>query len=161
MALKIISEVLMSVEKSVELANAAALAYHVGTGGDPATCLPFTSEEPQQVAMNLAGAYAVQTAASVISEIRNNGEVTSMGFEMVIRDIAADNLSDLERSVARRCANLAWKAGQPFRGIDRITRSAMVDFNLLPTDEIAKDDDQLQAAAESLLRYVGRPAIDN
>lgn len=159
MALKIISEVLMSVDKCVELANSAELAYHIGTGNDPETFVPMTLFEPQRVAMNMAGVYAVQTASSVIAEIRD-GKVTERGFEQALRDIATGNLSDLERSVARRCSNLSWKAGQPFRGLERIKRSAMVDFNLLPTDEIAKDDDQLRAAAKELIRYVGRPAID-
>ncbi|MEK7649038.1 MAG: hypothetical protein AAB400_03965 [Patescibacteria group bacterium] len=161
MVFQIISTLIQSVEGSVGLANMAALAYHVGTGNDPATYQEFGVDKPIDVAMNLAGSYAVQTAASLIANQRN-GEVTEYGYEKAIHDLASDNLTDSEKRIARQCANLAWKVGQPFRSLDRVTRAPMVDFNLLPEEEKIKDDDQIRAAAQEFVRHIGRPAmIDN
>lgn len=150
-----VSQIVQSVDSSVKLANAAELAYHVGTGGDPKAFTPFTADEAQRVAMNLAGSYAVETAASVIAAKRNSGLVTEEAFEKALRDMAEGKLLPTEQLVARLCANLAWKSGQPFRSLDRVTRAPMVDFNLLSEAEKTKDDDQIQTAAQTLLELLG------
>ncbi len=149
-----ISDTIQSVKGSVALANAAAKAYHVGTGNDPETYEAFEADKPVDVAMNLAGSYAVQSATGLIMMMRE-GKATELGFEQVLRDMAEGKLNEKEKLVARLCANLAWKSGQPFRSLERVTRSPMVDFSLLPEEEQIKDDDQIRAAAKTLLELVG------
>lgn len=167
-----VSDALQSVERAVDWANAAARAYHVGTGGDPTAYEPFGVEKPMEVAMNLAGAYAVDAAANIIAAQRmdttqriaaqripvmpHKSYVKSFEetYLQTICDIAHGNLGESERYIARNCANLAWRAGQPFRSLDRLARAVNAQFNTLPAAEIGKDDDQLRAAALKLLELL-------
>jgi hypothetical protein len=50
----------------------------------------------------------------------------------------------------KRFANATWKAGQPFRSLDRITRKTFTCFDLLPPEEVEKDWMQIKAAAIKL-----------
>lgn len=50
-----------------------------------------------------------------------------------------------------RFANATWKAGQPFRGLNRITRPTFTSFYFLGEADIEKDFVQIKMAAEKLL----------
>jgi hypothetical protein len=48
-------------------------------------------------------------------------------------------------------ANATWKAGQPFRGLNRITRATFTPFYFLNEADIEKDLIQVRSAAKRLL----------
>jgi hypothetical protein len=65
--------------------------------------------------------------------------------------IIGKQLDSTEILVLNRFANATWKAGQPFRGLKRITRDVFISPVFLPDDEVKKDYDQVLAAATKLL----------
>jgi hypothetical protein len=50
-----------------------------------------------------------------------------------------------------RFANATWKVGQPFRGLNRITRPTFTPFYFLSESDIDKDMVQIRAAAQRIL----------
>lgn len=150
-----VAKLFQSVEESTAFANALAKAYADGVG-HPEYYTPFGADKPEDVAMNLAGLYAVDTTAAMIATLRYNEGLTEKTYVKSLEAIATGELNNDFIFIARNAANLAWRAGQPFRGItnsplNRITRPVNTPFVLLPNNEVAKDDSQLQAAATQLL----------
>ena len=145
-----ITQAFQSIETTCALANAQAKAY------DPnaATIAP---DDQSGIAMNIAGVYAADSAANAIAALRapqTVGAPTTVseeGYVAALRAIAEDDLDDVERYITRQFANVAWRAGQPFRGLARLARPVNVQFNMLPTHEVDKDSAQIRAAAKSLL----------
>lgn len=153
-----VTQLLSSITIAVELANAADKAYCNASGGK-FVHVPFGADEPQKVAMNLAGYYAVDQAANTICAVRDPrfaGEFHA--WNMALASIAGDDLTATERYIARGIANATWRAGQPFRALERIERKsesgapAMTQFNELSVEEQEKDDVQLRSAARELFK---------
>ena len=128
-------------------------AYYIGMGENPPVFLEDGEEtklieksvKEEKIAMNLAGFYALECGLGALCG-RNGENPTDwlqriVGGEMDVQDI----------SLLNHFANATWKAGQPFRGLDRITRPVFTVFSLLPQEEVAKDFVQIQTAAEKLL----------
>lgn len=146
-----------SVDAAVKNANALDKAYADGVG-KPEQHNPFGLENPQAVAMNQAGVYAADTAANILAADAN-GNVSEDDYVDALERISTNKLDSREKYVVKNCANLAWRAGQPFRDIGtqplgRITRNVNEQFNLLPVDEQDKDLVQTQAGAKILLETV-------
>ncbi|HZW71421.1 MAG TPA: hypothetical protein VFF57_11105, partial [Hanamia sp.] len=102
------------------------------------------SYKEEKIAINLAGFYALECGLSYLATAKN--EVPSD----VIKSIKNDKLSKEDKEIFERFANATWKAGQPFRNLDRITRKTFTCFDLLPPEEVEKDWIQIKAAAAKL-----------
>ncbi len=156
-----VTKMFQSVNFSVAAANNADKAYADGTG-NPQDHVPFGEDQPEKVAVNVAGVYAVDTAANIIAVRRYGlagGRVHPDAYTTALEDIYNGNLDADERYVINNCANLSWRAGQPFRGITtaplaRITRPVNMQFNELPVHEQDKDMTQIQAGAAFLLEQL-------
>jgi hypothetical protein len=152
-----VSTVLQSISLVAACANACAQAYADSTGG---THTPFGETDQGNIAMNFAGLAAVDGAANVIASMRygvdNELNVFENEYLEALEAIAAwdDELSDKEKYAAAIVANVAWRAGQPFRALERLTRPVNMSFNQLPANEKEKDRVQLQAAAKFLLEQL-------
>jgi hypothetical protein len=134
-----------------EVANVCDNAYAVGVG-HPEYHTPFTADDkPELLAQNLAGLFAVNTAIGIISVVREID--VEENVTKVLSDIASDNLTDQEKQITLRLANLSWATCQPFRS-DKgpLGRADRVNvFDLLEHDEVIKDYYQIQAAAQYVL----------
>jgi len=157
-----ISQLFQSTDVAVQVANLLDKAYADGTG-NPDWYAEFGSDKPEQVAINLAGLYAADTAANLIARMR--GVVDEDGYRNALKAVVEmgemenPDFNRMEVFVALNCANLAWRAGQPFRGIekdplDRITRDVNAQFMTLPNNEVDKDLIQVTEAANFLLKMI-------
>ena len=146
-----IQDLLCNLDNLVEVANSCDRAYAEGTG-NPSWYAPFGAENPQKVAQNLAGLQAVISGIGLINfNIRNQDESKVMD---VLKDIAGDNLSTVEKEIMLRLANCSWGAGQAFR-TDKgpLGRAGNMNcFDLLDQTEVAKDYHQIKAASTWLLK---------
>jgi len=59
-----------------------------------------------------------------------------------------------DKVLFERLANATWKAGQPFRGLERSSTKNFTLFKFLPPEEIEKDWNQIKAAAEMLKKHL-------
>jgi hypothetical protein len=106
------------------------------------TATLMKSAEEERLAINLAGFYALECSVEYLS--LTNKQPPSA----ILKAIINDHLKQSDKELLERFANATWKAGQPFRGLDRITRDIFKPFDLLPQDEVEKDWKQIQMAAE-------------
>lgn len=149
-----------SVEFSVEAANSADLAYNTTTG-NPGDHKPFTVEDnPQMVAMNLVGVYAADSAAHMLAA-DEHGHVSETTYLHYLKAIAEGCLTPREFTIADLAANLAWRAGQPFRDmatkpLSRITRQVNCPWGMLSTEEKPKDRIQIKLGAQTLLTKINK-----
>ncbi len=111
-------------------------------GEDSAVILKTPKEE--KIATNIAGLYALECGLSFLATAQNK-----LPSE-VLQSIINDEISNNDKRLFERFANATWKAGQPFRGLDRIARGNFVPFDLLTPEEIDKDWVQIKAAANKL-----------
>lgn len=95
----------------------------------------------EKIAVSIAAFYALECAIGHLVHTRGG---TPFEWLNKIAERATDAADSL---LLRSFANAAWKAGQPFRGIDRITRDNFTSAYFLPEEEIKKDIDQVYAAA--------------
>jgi hypothetical protein len=106
------------------------------------------SVKEEKIATNIAGFYALECAISYLATSQQR--VPSD----VLRLIVNDSLSKADVKLLERFANATWKAGQPFRGLDRINRETFTCFDLLPAHEVDKDWVQIKAAAKKVLEAI-------
>lgn len=99
----------------------------------------------QKIATNLTGFYALECGLQYI--VTTQKKLPSVVLESVIND----QLATGDKELLMRFANATWKAGQPFRSMERITRDNFVPFNFLPASEIEKDWVQIKNAAQLVL----------
>jgi hypothetical protein len=111
-------------------------------GEDNATLQKSYKEE--KIAINLAGFYALECGLSYLATAKD------LAPSDVLQSITNDKLSKEDKEILERFANATWKAGQPFRSLDRITRKTFTCFDLLPPEEVEKDWMQIKAAAAKL-----------
>jgi hypothetical protein len=137
-------------------------AYYLGIGETPQEFTSpkddsssfSTTEKEQMIATNIAAFYALDCGISYISAVSNRS------FCAVLQAMLEGKLDSADVLVLNRFANATWKAGQPFRGLDRIGRPIFMVFNFLPEDEIKKDFNQVKIAGEKLWESM-RPLADS
>lgn len=145
-----LASIITNLDNQVAVANACDKAYAVGTG-NPDWYAPFTAEKPEKVAVNLPGLLAVNTGVGIIAVMR--GIPIEGNVLLILQEIVNGTITDVERSVLHRLANLGWAVCQPFRG-DKgpLGRAKSVNiFDLLAQTEVDKDWHQILAAAIYLL----------
>lgn len=156
----IVTGIFRAPEKCLEAANAADKAYADATGG---THTPFGLDQPETLATNVAGLFAVDSAANALAcmwfGLDSDGRVDPDNYVTTLQTIMNDGLSPIEKYVVMNFANATWRAGQPFRNmatkpLDRLTRPVNMQFNELPPNEQAKDWVQIAAAAKFLLEKI-------
>ncbi len=147
-----LSELLQSKQFALQMAEHIEAAYYESihqpvpkffiNGEDTATLQKSYKEE--KIAINLAGFYALEGGLSYLATAK--GAAPSD----VLQSITSGKLSKEDKEILERFANATWKAGQPFRSLDRITRKTFTCFDLLPAEEVEKDWIQVNAAAIKL-----------
>lgn len=100
----------------------------------------------EKLAINLAGFYALECGVNYLVTAQNKLPSD------VLKSIVNDSINQKDKRLLERFANATWKAGQPFRSLDRITRDIFMPFDLLPAEEVKKDWDQVEAAAGVVLK---------
>ncbi|MBS1512085.1 MAG: hypothetical protein JST86_14650 [Bacteroidetes bacterium] len=149
-------------EKINHLLRDSAFAITVAAGQEAAyyrgvnqTVPPFDAEKDstvlksykeEKLAINLAGFYALECGIGALVELEGKNPV------YWLQQITAGKLDAAHLTLLYHFANATWKAGQPFKGLSRITRSNFIAAYLLPAGEIKKDDDQVKAAANIMLQ---------
>src|SRR5688500_4260159 len=122
--------------------------------GQPTTSVQWPEEErrmilkparDEKIATNLAGFYALECGVDMLCT--KTGE-TPVGM---LEKIVGNSVDSSEKLLLNRFANATWKAGQPFRGLDRITRPTFTGAHQLSQEEIKKDEVQVRNAAKKLL----------
>ncbi len=103
------------------------------------------SKKEDKIATNLAGFYALECGVELLCNQFNETPI------IWLQRIAAGTLDSVSNLLLNRFANATWKAGQPFRGIERIKRSSFISASHLNNEEVAKDEVQIKNAATKLL----------
>ncbi|MCL2143967.1 MAG: hypothetical protein FWH43_00510 [Endomicrobia bacterium] len=150
--LAVVKGLLQSEQFAREMAEWLEGAYHRGQGKTPPAFITnedtYTksgmTQNQQEIAMNLAGLYAVESGIGYLAETQNKT------FNEILQSIIDGSISETDMLVIARFANATWKAGQPFRALNRITRDTFRPAAMLIAEELKKDFDQINAAAEVL-----------
>ncbi|HRQ51107.1 MAG TPA: hypothetical protein PLR74_11260 [Agriterribacter sp.] len=103
------------------------------------------SVKEEKIATNIAAFYALECAIGALMEQEGGTPVEWL------HKIKTRQPYPSEVLLLNRFANATWKAGQPFRGLERITRDVFISPVFLPEAEIKKDNDQVSAAADKLM----------
>lgn len=139
-----------------EMAQHIAAAYHIAQhhpvpdffkAGEENVLKPVRLKD-EKIATNIAGFYALECALSYFATAQH--ELPSAMLQVIV----ADSVNANDKILLERFANATWKAGQPFRGLNRIERTTFTCFDLLPQQEIDKDWVQIQSAAKKLVRHL-------
>lgn len=137
-------EMAQHMEAAYYAAQQQAVPAFLQPGEDTATVNKSAKDE--KIATNIAGFYALECGLSYLVTAQHKLP------SAVLQSIVNDNLNAKDKKLFERFANATWKAGQPFRGLDRITRDVFIPFDLLSTEEQEKDWVQIKAASEKLLQ---------
>lgn len=138
---------------ALEMAQWLDAAYYQGQGqpvpafltAEEENAVQEKSAKEEKIAMNLAGFYAVEAGLGVLVE--RTGETPFA----LLTAIVDQSLPAADMLLLARFANATWKAGQPFRALDRITRDTFIPAAMLADEELQKDFAQISAAAEILV----------
>lgn len=109
------------------------------------TALIKKGAKEMKVATSIAGFYALECGVNYL--VTTTGRLPSV----IIKSVADNSMSADEKNIFARFANATWKAGQPFRGLNRITRATFTPFYFLTEEDIDKDLVQVRAAATRLV----------
>ena len=112
---------------------------------DDETACVTISRRDEKIATNLAGFYALECGLGAVCA-QTNQKPTDLLQAIVNDQVDSDTVLLLNRF-----ANATWKAGQPFRGFDRIKRPVFTVASFLPNEEARKDYDQIRATSGALL----------
>ena len=137
---------------SLTMAQGLDAAYYQGQGQpvppflkpEEMTATTPKSVREEKIATNLAGFYALEAGVGIIAE---RGRESPL---QIVDSIVAGTRPPADMLLLARLANATWKAGQPFRGLSRITRETFKPAGLLGPVDIQKDHDQIRAAAQRL-----------
>jgi len=150
--LAVIDSLLRDTDYNALMAQALEAGYYIGTeqavmpflapGED--TAMKKKSAKEDKIATNIAGFYALECGVSYLSTTQNKLPSD------ILKSIVNDSIAEKDKLLLERFANATWKASQPFRSLDRITRNIFMPFDLLPKEEVKKDWDQIKSAAEIL-----------
>ncbi|QJW90837.1 hypothetical protein HNV11_16360 [Spirosoma taeanense] len=150
--LSAIDSLLRNKEFAFAIAKAEHNAYYANIGATPPpflesgddTAKVIITRKDEKIAINLAGFYALECGLGALCA-QSDQKPTDM-----LQAIINNKVDSATFLLLNRFANATWKAGQPFQGLDRIERSVFTMASFLPKDEVQKDYDQIQAAAEKL-----------
>lgn len=156
--LKTLHSLLQSEKFAVEMATWLDAAYYTSQGQAAPPFLTAEEEKAsitksvrdEKIATNLAAFYAVECGIGVLSERTGETPVA------ILESIVAGRRSKEDMLLLARFANATWKAGQPFRGLDRITRDTFRPAALLIPEELEKDFDRINEASVKLLEAMKR-----
>jgi hypothetical protein len=137
---------------SESMANSLDSAYYAGIGEAQPTFLHTGSDSTtpksareEKIAIKMAGFYALECGIGLLSE---QSGTTPVQWLQKISDKTLDSNSIL---LLNRFANATWKAGQPFRDLNRVTRPVFMVASLLTQEEVDKDYFQIFYSAKKLL----------
>jgi len=138
---------------AMQIASKMDSAYYVGENksippflsAEEMTAVKKKSFKEEKIATNLAGFLATECATNYLATIKNEAP------SFFLQALVDNSLPAGEKYIYARFANATWKAGQPFRGLDRIIRETFTPFNFLTEADIEKDLVQVRAAAKKLL----------
>jgi len=111
----------------------------------PDTATVKKTLKQMKVATSIAGFYALECGLDYLVTVRN------MLPSRILQSLVNNSLSKEDEMLFARFANATWKAGQPFRGLNRITRETFTPFYYLSEPDIEKDIVQVKAAGSILL----------
>ncbi|MBC7828737.1 MAG: hypothetical protein H7122_13380 [Chitinophagaceae bacterium] len=114
------------------------------TVADDTAVIRKTAKE-MKIATSVAGFYALESALNYLVTIKN--QVPSA----ILKSLLDSSMSKEDQLLFARFANATWKAGQPFRDLNRITRPTFTPFYFLNEADIEKDMVQIRAAAARVL----------
>jgi len=109
------------------------------------TALIHKPVKDQKIATNVAGFYALECGLNYLVTTKK----TAPG--VILQSIIENTISPADKDLFSRFANATWKAGQPFRGLNRIERETFAPFYFLTKEDIEKDWVQIKAAAGAVL----------
>ena len=129
--------------------SAFAVSKHQtpGTSSTPGADTATTKKTVRQmkIATGIAGFYALECGLNYLVTTKH------VLPSVILQSLVNDQLSKDELMLFARFANATWKAGQPFRGLQRITRKTFTPFYFLSESDIDKDVVQIKAAGKILL----------
>lgn len=148
-----IKKLLQSKEFALKVASSMDSSYYAGESQavpqflskEEDTATKKKSLKEEKIATNIAGFYALECGLNYFVSVKKQSPSS------LLRSIISNSISKEDKLLFCRLANATWKAGQPFRSFDRITRDAFTPFNFLSDTDIEKDWVQIKAAAEKLL----------
>lgn len=100
----------------------------------------------EKIAINVAGFYATECATNYLVTTRHKAP------SEILQSLVDNTMSKPDQELYARFANATWKAGQPFRSLNRISRDTFTPFYFLTEADIDKDLAQVKAAAQKLLQ---------
>lgn len=148
-----IDTLLKDADFSFRIAQTLAAAYYAGTGKEaPPFITPQETNEivsksfkEEKIAINLAGFYALECGLTFLYITTKQSPVS------LLTQIVNETCNTETMLLLKRFANATWKAGQPFRGLDKIARPVFTVASRLPEEEEKKDETQIIHAATKLL----------
>ncbi|MEO6231142.1 MAG: hypothetical protein ABIP10_13495 [Ferruginibacter sp.] len=148
-----IDSLLQDAAYAESMASTLNAAYYKGIGEAVPQFISATEEtdtikvskKEDRIATNLAGFYALECGVELLSDESKETPI------IWLQRIAAQSLDSTSNLLLNRFANATWKAGQPFRAIERIKRSSFIGASHLSDEEVAKDEVQIKNAAVKLL----------
>jgi hypothetical protein len=102
----------------------------------------------EKLATNIAGFYALECGVSYLATAQNKLP------SVILKSILDSSINAADKQLLERFANATWKAGQPFRNADRITRDVFTPFYFLSEEEIEKDWVQITTMAKKLQEHL-------
>ena len=102
----------------------------------------------EKVATNIAGFYALECGLNYL--VTTKHKLPSN----ILQSIVDGTITQQDKELLERFANATWKAGQPFRNVDRITRDVFIPFYFLSKEEIEKDWVQIKNVAGILIKQL-------
>lgn len=102
----------------------------------------------EKIAINIAGFYATECATNYLVTIQQ------VAPSVLLQSLVDGTMAEEDQLLYARFANVTWKAGQPFRSLNRISRETFTPFYYLNKADIDKDLVQVKAAAAALLKVL-------
>lgn len=101
-----------------------------------------------KIATSIAGFYAAECALNYLVTTKNELPST------ILQSLVDSSMSNNDQLIFARFANATWKAGQPFRDLNRISRATFTPFYFLNEADVEKDLVQIRSAASRLLPFL-------
>ena len=151
----LLQDTLYAVQMAAWLDSAYAISQEqiplpfIAVSDDTATITKQVKE--MKIATSIAGFYALECGLNYLVTTKK------MLPSTILKSIVNDSISKEDKLIFARFANATWKAGQPFRGLNRITRQTFTPFYFLNESDIDKDMVQIKMAAQRLLVRLNLP----
>jgi hypothetical protein len=147
-----LKKLLQSKDFALEIAAFMDSSYNAGENKpvpafiskEEETATKKKSFKEEKIAMNVAGFYALECGLNYFVAAKK------IKPSIILQSIADNSISKEDKLLFCRFANATWKAGQPFRSLDRVTRETFTPFNFLSEADVEKDWVQVKAAAVKL-----------